>query len=65
MHYFTMEKKQQPPAVKIQRLTFEQAEEERNRENKKGNPYAMSSLSWFTFLIKMGLVWFKEHKKGE
>lgn len=50
-----MEKRIQPPAVKVERSIYEHAEKERQKELKKGNPLAMSSIGWISYLIKKGL----------
>lgn len=50
-----MEKRIQPPAVKIDREIFEIAEKERQKELKKGNPVAMSLMGWISYLILVGL----------
>ena len=55
MTYYTMEKRLQPPAVKIERTIFDLAEKERKKKLKEGDPLAVSSISWFTNLVKKGL----------
>ena len=55
MTYYTMEKRIQPPAVKVERSIYELAEKERQKELKKANPIAMSSIGWISYLIKKGL----------
>lgn len=50
-----MEKRKQPPAVKVERSVYEFAEKERQKELEKGNPIAMSSIGWISYLIKKGL----------
>ena len=51
----TMEKRLQPPAVKVERTIYDLAEKERLKELKKGNPIALSSLNWISYLIKRGM----------
>ena len=63
----TMEKRLQPPAVKVERTIYDLAEKERLKELKKGNPIALSSLNWISYLIKRGmegLKWNREQRTG-
>ena len=50
-----MAMKKAPATVRMERSIYTRMEKRRMEEMKKGNPVATSTISWVSYLVKVGL----------